>query len=299
MSGPDGAKAIAGVIVEFIKGIRQMVASIRELFGTIGNILRSMGGGSIAGGMVAVFGKVIGFFQMVISVLNLIAVGVEHLVAYFVGPTDTQLKARDIMLRQKGINPDELRNVGGLGIDVLGEEAVPSVADSIKIVQELEAEQRKAQEASYMIALAVADGWSRGLQEKQPAIVAATDIFGKAAMAVKDTLGIHSPSKVFEYFGIQTGAGYAHGLGRARAMVSSAANDNLVEPSLSPMSEASLSFPSISSAMEGGNKPSINITVNIEGGGSADELAAKVKAATVEAVTEALEKAGMEIGAAA
>lgn len=121
-------------------------------------------------------------------------------------------------------------------------------------------------------------GFAAGIAGGGPGVTAAAAAVGKIPLdTLKNLLGIHSPSREMEKLGEFTGQGFAIGLESEDPGVALA--DSLAAPA---------------PGRGGGGGITVNVgDINVNGGGaSGAELGAMVKAATMEAILEALEQLG-------
>ena len=110
-------------------------------------------------------------------------------------------------------------------------------------------------------------------------IIAGVETAGKLKDAFKNALGIHSPSTVFAEYGRQTAAGYAQGVDAGSGQAQAAVETMVVAPSGKGEGRSS------------SGPISLVVNINVQGGGNADAVAAKLSSPSVlEQFTAAVEE---------
>ena len=122
------------------------------------------------------------------------------------------------------------------------------------------------------IAYGIRDGINLGASS---VINAAANMAARAAQAAKNTLQIHSPSKVFEEIGAYTTEGFAQGIENSAAMAELERNMNAMFARAQSLTIASQNYAPITDAIQAipAGNTEIQIVVNAAEGQNAEEIA--------------------------
>ncbi|MEU5902159.1 hypothetical protein [Streptomyces venezuelae] len=164
-------------------------------------------------------------------------------------------------LKKLGLNKETFDQIASAGPDA-GLAAAESIAgagaDGIKELNKLQAELEKyankagstASNALYEAGVHAAEGIVKGLQAQQGAIEKLMlKISDSMVKAIKKSLGIHSPSRVFAKLGGFVGRGFANGIESESGRVAKAVDAITAKPSRSDYASAARS---VSAAVNGG-----------------------------------------------
>ncbi|MFF4528184.1 hypothetical protein ACFY1P_02830 [Streptomyces sp. NPDC001407] len=168
------------------------------------------------------------------------------------------------VLKAKGLSQTAIDQIASAGPDA-GLAAAESIAaagkSGIDEINKLQAELAKyakqagktASDAMYANGIAVADGIVKGLEARQKAIERQMLTIADAMVAaIKTSLGIHSPSRVFAQLGSYVGQGFARGIESESGRVAKAVDAITARPSSTDYASAARSA---SAAVTGGLGP--------------------------------------------
>jgi tape measure domain-containing protein len=150
----------------------------------------------------------------------------------------------------------------------------------------------------YQLITAMGQGFQIGAQENRPLWESAGMAMQYAIDAAKNAGEIHSPSKVFEYFGLMTAKGFSDGVEAGQGTAEDKVRD-LMAARGAAFDTSSGGTPSSSSAALSGRGVSIgNVSVIVQTGPQSDPQATAAAVAEVlpEALLEAIERLNMEAG---
>lgn len=136
---------------------------------------------------------------------------------------------------------------------------------------------------------------TRGLNSSQPDVSnAASNLADAATGAIQSTLEMHSPSRVFERMGVLTAQGFAMGLDHSAGMVSDAMSATMSPDDMGGIGTGG------SRGGFGQTSVSVEINVNVEGGGDGEEIgrivAKRMDVILPSALSAAFEKLAGEQG---
>lgn len=138
------------------------------------------------------------------------------------------------------------------------------------------------------IGTAITDGISSGLTSTWQGLVAKLEALADMLpKAVKDILGIHSPSRVFAELGTFTAEGFVVGLDQVNV------NDALAEMMAPPKP------PAVPSGAAAGVRPSagpVNVTINVDARGASPDDATQWRAMLRRELAQVFQELGLELG---
>ncbi|MEU6959589.1 hypothetical protein [Streptomyces chrestomyceticus] len=157
------------------------------------------------------------------------------------------------VLKSKGLSQTAIDQIASAGPDaglVAAESIAAAGKDGIEEINRLQAELAKyaqqagktASDAMYANGVAVADGIVKGLEANQKAIEKQMlKISDAMVTAIKKSLGIHSPSRVFAQLGSYVGQGFAKGIEGESSRVAKAVDAITARPSTADYASAARS----------------------------------------------------------
>lgn len=144
----------------------------------------------------------------------------------------------------------------------------------------------------------VSKGFADGIMSGLAAVTSAVEtVSGNAITAIKKSLGIYSPSKVFEEFGDQTAEGFSLGVSGGATDVQTATNEMVpdaprVSKPFAPTEGAAPSF-----ASKAGGPISLTVNINVAAGKTGQDVADKLSSPSFMAqLTKAIEEMMMTAG---
>ncbi len=298
LAGAGGDEFIANFAVGAIKALGTLFKSIKSFFSTVGGafdrFFSALGGGDAGKGIEV-------FLDMIARGLSAIIALAEKLVGK-ITPFFDLLDPSSAASKGAGEFFDKVSSVGSaIGwFDVSGSRA--GFDSELAAAKAGGAAVASARAAALAAAPEIRLGWEdvgsyagqgliAGLLGQRAAVLLAGQGLASAAVeGARVALDVNSPSRVFEQLGIYSTAGYARGLwGGAAEVGETAAAVFTPDPSLGALG---------ASAAGGarGNAPPVSVVINVDASGTSDDLAARVKAATVEGLAEAFETLGLELG---
>lgn len=142
-------------------------------------------------------------------------------------------------------------------IVAVGAAATAAVVALGTLVQRAPAALAKAVPAMYEAGKQMVSGLIHGLEDSAARLAqSVSDLAGNAAKAFKEKLGIHSPSKVFEQFGVHIGTGTQRGVERSMPR-----GGEIASLAFPPANTNAVSAPSFALGGRGGGAPSVHVTI--------------------------------------
>lgn len=260
-----------------IEGLVNLANAATPALKGLGTTLRFIGG--VSGFFLDMVGKVdkaTGAFGGLFNIIRIGTIPLRALAAAFLGP----LAIWDVV----GPRIDELSGA----MSSLGASFEFAIAPVRAFFAELQMAWQMATQTlgSQDIGTAIINGIINGITSGASSVVSAINSVTQGAIdAAKTTLGIASPSKVFEELGQFSMAGYAQGV----------ANDTTVAPAVSGM----LAAPAAAPGMGGGGSPSVTVNVYVDGGKNAQETGEIVARPVRREVLALFQELALSRGAAA
>jgi TP901 family phage tail tape measure protein len=176
-------------------------------------------------------------------------------------------------LKKKGLRADLIEQIAAEGVDGGGATAAALVQANATQISQLNATQKNLKtsanktggvvaDAMYKAGINSAKGLVKGLQSQEKSIEKQMMKIGKAmAKAIKNELGIHSPSRVFHEIGKWIPAGLINGVDSGQSAIKSAAKR------MSAALQAGTDAPTLSGTAAGSMSGGVvhNVTIQVEG----------------------------------
>lgn len=296
LSGEGGEEAISDFILKLIDLVDAGWSVIKRIFTSatesIMTHFRELGGGDASKG-----------FEVFLENVKEKAFALGGVIEKLVGHLDKLFYIFENISDPLKLAGDASKALGDLVLSpILGDKPVapnpktlvpPSAEETAKLAKALQTFDWKSLgfNAGADISRGMASGITSGSSSVSDAV---EELAGTASGTLADTLEIESPSKVFRHLGLMSAAGMAQGLELGSSEVFRAANDNLAGASISGAGAGLRGAGGGRTVNAGG----VTVNITIEGGEAAEkkDLARRVKDAALEAVAEAFERLGLEMG---